>query len=183
MKKIFLIAAVAIVVLACEKKDDDNNNSFSIVDATIELNILDKDSCDLLNPANENGYKLSEIGLYKNPELTEKRPKLSDWVNTEIAENKKRDDDVQLMFCESCKVFTDNDYQPIYYLIFHAPPYDNEMERDGNKIRYATSYLKLNANTVDTIYTEITVNENHSFISKILYNGVDISRIRLVIKE
>lgn len=180
MKRILLIALCASTVAACSK-DDDNNKAFSIVDATIELNILDKDGCDLLNPANENAYKLSEIGLYKNPELTERRPKLNDWVNEEIAENKTREDDIQLMFCESCKVF--NDYQPIYYLIFHAPPYDSEMECDGEIIRYATSYLKLNAFTVDTIYTEITVSEYHSFISKILYNGEDITKNMVVVKN
>ena len=182
MKNILLIitAIAATALAACTKDEENNNMEFSRVDITIELGILDKDSCDLLNPANENCYKLSEIGLYKNPELTEKRSKLNDWVNEEIEENKKRDDDVQLMFCESCKVF---DYQPVYYLIFHAPPYDNEMERDGNKIRYATSYLKLNASTVDTIYTEVTLGENHAFLSKLLYNSEDITKTMIVMKK
>ena len=182
MKRILLRALFAIVVAAC-KKDEENNNSFSIVDVTIELGILDKDGCDLLNPTSENGYKLSEIGLYKNPELTEIRPKLNDWVNVEFEENKTREDDIQLVFCDSCKVFSDYDYQPIYYLVFHAPPFDNETERDGKKIRYATSYLKLNASTVDTIYTEVTLGENRSFVSKILYNGNDITKTMVVVKK
>ena len=179
MKRILLIALFATVVAAC-KEDEESNKEFSVT-ATIELNILDKDSCDLLNPANENGYKLSEIGLYKNPELTEKRPKLNDWVNKEIEENKTREDDLQLVFCDNCKVFSD--YQPIYYLVFHAPPYDNEMVRDGKRIRYATSYLKLNATMVDTIYTEITILENSAYLSKILYNGDDITNTMVVVKK
>jgi hypothetical protein len=172
MKRILLIALCATIVAACSKEEEQSLGG-EIVDVSIELCIIDKDSNDLLNPANANGYKLADIGLYKNRELTEKRPKLSDWVYEEIAENKNRDDDVQLLFCDNCKIK--------YYLRFFAPPYDNEMKRDGKTIRYATSYLKLNASTIDTIYTEITMGD-HSFLSKLEYNGEDITKTMVVKK-
>ncbi|MBR5958732.1 MAG: hypothetical protein IKZ99_10245, partial [Salinivirgaceae bacterium] len=66
MKKLFLIMAVATTLVACDKNGDVERES---IDTQVCLVFLDKDSTDLLNPDNPNGYKFSEMGLYKDLEL------------------------------------------------------------------------------------------------------------------
>ncbi|MBR5957266.1 MAG: hypothetical protein IKZ99_02765, partial [Salinivirgaceae bacterium] len=66
MRNVFFIVLIITTMLACEKNDDVERES---IDTQVCLVFLDKDSTDLLNPDNPNGYKFSEMGLYKDLEL------------------------------------------------------------------------------------------------------------------
>ena len=70
MKNVLLIAAIITTMLACESERGCMGEVF---ESRVCLVFIDKDSTDLLNPDNPNGYKFSEMGLYKDPELKERR--------------------------------------------------------------------------------------------------------------
>ena len=162
MKNILLFVAIAMVLLACEKKADDERES---INTRVCLVFLDKDSTDLLNPDNPNGYKFSEMGLYKDLEL-----------------KKKHTDGWCFNSGEGC--FSDtNLQQKLYYYILFSAPMDYMEKRDGNIFWCATSYLKLNETTVDTVYTEVLDTPHSQKLIKVLYNGEDVTRLGLVIKE
>jgi len=162
MKKIFLMVAVATALMACEKNDDAEREDFN---TQVSLVFLDKDSTDLLNPDNPNGYKISEIGLYKDLELKEKRT--NGW-----------------RFGSEMSCFSHTNLEPkLYYFILFVAPMDYIEKRDGDIIWCATSYLKLNETTVDTVYTEVLETAHSQKLMKVLYNGGDVTRLGLVIKE
>lgn len=176
MKVFFAVALCATILASCTKEDDEKEFTAIVVD--VNIRILDKDSCDLLNPVNKGCYNFSEIGLYKNSELTEKRHKKTDVIlNEDVPQNKNRDDDVQFLLYESNNL----PGRQTYSIHFFAPV-DYSTERNGETIWYATSYLKLDASTIDTIYTEIMESGNVMGINKIMYNGLDITKSGIVIK-
>lgn len=154
--------AIATALMACEKNEDVEREAIA---REVCLVFLDKDSTDLLNPDNPNGYKFSEMGLYKDLDLKE-RCKAGWRLGSEM----------------SCFSHTNLELKLYYYVLFDAPR--NYMEkRDGNAVWCATSYLKLNETTIDTVYTEVTETKYSERLSKVLYNGEDITRTGLVIKE
>ena len=162
MKKILLIAAIITTMLACEK---NNNEEGEFISKTVCLVFIDKDSTDLLNPDNPNGYKFSEMGLYKDPELKERRTEY--WrYDSEMG----------------CISHTNFELKLFYYIRFEVP-IDYKEKRDGKTIGCATSYLKLNEATIDTVYTEVILTECSRTLGKVVYNGEDITRTGLVIKE
>ena len=69
------------------------------------------------------------------------------------------------------------DKDSIYCIHLMAP-----MDYKENDKLCATSYLKLNDTTIDTIYTEITETECSHTVSKIIYNGKDVDRSFTVVK-
>ena len=140
MKKILLISAIITTMLACESERGCMGEVF---ESRVCLVFIDKDSTDLLNPDNPNGYKFSEMGLYKDREL-------------------------------ELKLF--------YYILFE-PPIDYKEKKNGKTVGCATSYLKLNEATIDTVYTEVILTECSRTLGKVVYNGEDITRTGLVIKE
>ena len=162
MKKILLIAAIITTMIACEK---NNNEEGEFISKTVCLVFIDKDSTDLLNPDNPNGYKFSEMGLYKDPELKERRTEY--WrYDSEMG----------------CISHTNFELKLYYYILFRAQ-IDYKEKKNGETFGCATSYLKLNETTIDTVYTEIVVSEGSQRLSKVVYNGEDITRTGLVIKE
>ena len=105
------------------------------------------------------------MGLYKDLELKEKHT--IGWrLGSEM----------------SCFSHTNLELKLYYYIVFDAPKYYME-KRDGNIIWCATSYLKLNKTTVDTVYTEVLETPHSQKLMKVLYNGDDVTRLGLVIKE
>lgn len=162
MKKLLLIAAIITTMIACEKNDNEEGEAIS---RTVCLVFIDKDSTDLLNPDNPNGYKFSEMGLYKDPELKERRTEY--WhFGSEM----------------TCISHTNFELKLFYYILFDAP-IDYKEKKNGKTFGCATSYLKLNETTIDTVYTEIVVSEGSQRLSKVVYNGEDITRTGLVIKQ
>ena len=162
MKKLFLIMAVATTLVACDKNGDVERES---IDTQVCLVFLDKDSTDLLNPDNPNGYKFSEMGLYKDLELRDKRT--NGW---------------HFDSGEGCFSSTNLELKLYYYILFGAPK-DYMEKREGKTVWCATSYLKLNETTVDTIYTEVLETPHSETLIKVLYNGVDVTRLGLVVKK
>jgi hypothetical protein len=163
MKKILLIAAIITTMIACEKNDNEEGEAIS---RTVCLVFIDKDSTDLLNPDNPNGYKFSEMGLYKDPELKERRTNNAWQLGSEM----------------TCISHTNFELKLYYYILFRAQ-IDYKEKKNGETFGCATSYLKLNETTIDTVYTEIVVSEGSQRLSKVVYNGEDITRTGLVIKE
>ena len=156
MKKILLIAAIITTILACESERGCMGEAF---DTRICFVFIDKDSIDLLNPDNPNGYKFSEMGLYKDPELKERRTEY--WrYDSEMG----------------CISHTNFELKLFYYIRFEVP-IDYKEKRDGKTIGCATSYLKLNETTIDTVYTEVIVTECSHRMHKVFYNGEDVSDI------
>ena len=134
---------------------EDNDGEKEAINKGVCIVLLDKDSTDLLDPDNPNGYKFSEMGLYEDLDLKQKR--LAGW---------------QLVAEMNC--FNNSDIKLYYGIAFHAPM-DYKIKRDGETIWYATSYLKLNQTTVDTVYTEVTETAHSLKLRNVLYNGVDIT--------
>ena len=162
MKKILLIAAIITTMIACEKNDNEEGEAIS---RTVCLVFIDKDSTDLLNPDNPNGYKFSEMGLYKDPELKERHT--TGWhFDSEM----------------TCISHTNFELKLFYYILFE-PPIDYKEKKNGKTVGCATSYLKLNEATIDTVYTEVILTECSRTLGKVVYNGEDITRTGLVIKQ
>ena len=141
---------------ACSKNEDRESEA---IDTHVCLVFLDKDSTDLLNPDNPNGYKFSEMGLYKDLNLMEKRT--NGWLFGSE---------------EGCLSHTNFELKVYYYILFDAPK-DYMEKRDGKNLWCATSYLKLNETTIDTVYTEVIVTECSHRMHKVFYNGEDVSDI------
>ncbi|MBO7143482.1 MAG: hypothetical protein J6W13_01460 [Salinivirgaceae bacterium] len=161
MRNIFLIVAIITTLMACKKNDVERE----CIETQLCLIILDKDSTDMLNPDNPNGYKFCEMGLYKDLELKDRLT--NGWY----------------LGSEECCVSNIKFEKKIYYFIRFIAPMDSMEKRDGKVVWCATSYLKLNETTIDTVYTEVVETEYSQILKKVLYNGVDISRTRLVIKK
>ena len=152
MKKIFLIAAVTTALMACENK----NECCGYYDTTVYISILDKDSCEMLNPGNPNGYKVTDIVLFKDSNLKEKQADVN--------------------FISFPNIYGEQD--SMYYIFFNAP-----MDyRNGDKF-CATSYLKLNDTTIDVVYTEVTESTDSQVLTKVLYNNEDITRTKTIVKK
>lgn len=161
MRNIFSIVAIITTLVACNKNDVERE----CIETQVCLVILDKDSTDMLNPDNPNGYKFSKMGLYKDLELKDRLT--NGWY----------------LGSEECCISNTNFEKKLYYYIRFIAPMDSMEKRDGKVVWCATSYLKLNETTIDTVYTEVVETEYSQILKKVLYNGKDISRTRLVIKE
>jgi len=146
---LILLGFFCVLALMNCSKENNSNESFDVI---VDIRILDKDSCDLLNPNNMNSYK--GIALYKDSGLKERR------------------------FDSDLVPYQSENYgDTLYYLSFAAP-----MDTLNNGKYCATSYLKLNETTVDTIYTEITDEVNWHHLTKVVYNGKKVGRLITVIK-
>ena len=154
--------AVTTLFVTCSK---DEGGEREAIDTGVCFALLDKDSTDLLNPDNPNGYKFSEMGLYEDSELKRKRTN----INWELIPGENR-------------FFNPEKLKEIYVVFFNAPM-DYKINRDGKTIWCATSYLKLNQTTIDTVYTEVLETKNAQMIIKALYNGTDITKNNVIVRE
>ena len=167
------MATFAIIIEACDKEtsaDESNyiykpSDGYAIIDK-VSIMILDKDSCDMLNPNYSKCGMNFDMALYKDPEMKDKRPEY-------------------LLLDSISDYYINADTSTYYYIYFYAPrDYSKELIKDSIVEWYSTSYLSVDGVSVDTIRTEVVEYINHSEILRsVFYNGKDITRLGLVIKE
>jgi hypothetical protein len=150
-----LLSLLAFLMTACTK--EEVKDPCKMGPPYMDIKIFDKDSSNLLDPNNEKGYKTDEIGFYKDSSLT---------INCITKEE-------QILF---------SDENAVYYLILPVN-IDYHIERKGETFYCSTSYLKLNNTTIDTIYTECSMTECGEVLSKVVYNGEDITLSRIFIRK
>ena len=159
MKKILLMAAIAAAVMAACTDEEESTRPCHMSPPYMDISILDKDSCDLLNPSNENGYKESEIGFFGDSALT---------IN-------------YIASYEGHVLCTDEN--ATCYSIVLPVIYNYHEEKNGETIYCSKSYLKLNSVTIDTIYTECLKTKCGMNLAKVVYNGEDITETRIVVRH
>tara|TARA_B100000953_G_scaffold179977_1_gene148289 strand:- start:477 stop:959 length:483 start_codon:yes stop_codon:yes gene_type:complete len=138
-QSIFVIILFALFIFSC---DDDDPENCCNVDIGFELEILDADNNDLLDPDFSDSYDHSEISYYK------------------LDENDKK---IELIL-ENHFVNPPSNESGRYFLYITGL---GTRQFDGSYI----SYLKLSDKVTDTIKIITNENDNNLLNEKIWYNG------------
>ena len=173
MKHFLLIAMCATIMAACDKEMSVDepyyaykpSDGYSICEKVCIM-VLDKDSCDMLNPNYDKDGKKFDMALYKDPEMKEKRPEY-------------------LLLDSISDYYLNADTATYYYIYFYAPhDYSKEIIKDSIIEWYSVSYLSIDGISVDTIRTRSVEYVYHSqSLRDVFFNGEDVTRLGLVIKN
>ena len=176
MKTIKMFVAItmcATIMAACEKEtsaDESNyiykpSDGYSICEKVCIM-VLDKDSCDMLNPNYDKDGKKFDMALYKDPEMKEKRPEY-------------------LLLDSISDYYLNADTATYYYIYFYAPhDYSKEIIKDSIIEWYSVSYLSIDGISVDTIRTRSVEYVYHSqSLRDVFFNGEDITKTMMVVKK
>jgi len=157
MKNKISILVLAVVIASCSGSDEVKDPCH-MGPLYMDIKITNAKGEDLLNQSNKCCYKESDICFYKDSELT------INYLDTN-GEQILRSDENQ------------------NYFITLPIPIDYRIEKNGKTTYCSTSYLKLNDTIIDTICTECISTDCGKILTKLEYNGEDITSTMIVIKE